>query len=107
MSDIENQRSWHKAGSLEALKGAPSIRATVEGRKIAIFAVEDGVVATTGRCPHAQGPLHNGEVDGATLTCPWHGWSFNLHSGVCDEDPELFLERFETRVDGDDILVRL
>lgn len=97
----------HRVGSLAELRSGKAMRATVAGQKIAVFAVEDGAVATNGRCPHAHGPLHNGEVEGTILTCPWHGWSFDLRSGLCEEDPELVLERYEVVVDGDDILVRL
>ncbi|MDB5714881.1 MAG: nitrogen-fixing NifU protein [Sphingomonadales bacterium] len=89
------------------LRSGKPMKATVEGQKVAIFAVGDDVVATNGRCPHAHGPLHNGEVEGTTLTCPWHGWTFDLRSGVCDEDPELVLERYDVVVEGDDILVRI
>ena len=41
------------------------------------------------------------------LTCPWHGWTFHLGTGNCEEDDSLNLQRYETIVDGDDILVRL
>lgn len=97
----------HRVGSAAAVRSGQPGKATVEGQKIALFAIGDEIVATNGRCPHAHGPLHNGEVEGETLTCPWHGWSFNLRSGACDEDPELVLERFEVVLDGDDIMVRL
>lgn len=97
----------HRVGSLAELETGKPMRANVEGTRIALF-LNDGVpVATAARCPHAQGPLHEGEVDGGILTCPWHGWTFDLGNGVCEDDPSLILQRYETVVDGDDILVRL
>jgi nitrite reductase (NADH) small subunit len=39
------------------------------------------------------------------LTCPWHGWTFDLRTGTCDEDPDLTLELYPVRIDGDDIVV--
>ncbi|HSV70718.1 MAG TPA: Rieske (2Fe-2S) protein [Methylibium sp.] len=98
---------FHCVGSVAALRGGQPISASVDGRTIAIFAVDDGVVATSGTCPHAGGPLHEGEVDGKVLTCPWHGWTFNLESGVCEDDPCMKLERYAVRIEGDDILVGL
>lgn len=97
----------YKAGSLVALRAGTGNRATVSGKKIALFEVDGRVVATQGRCPHANGPLHDGEVEGTVLTCPWHGWTFDLHSGFCEEDPELTLVRYSVRVEGDDIMVTL
>ncbi len=97
----------HRVGSLADLQSGQSMRASINGTKIAVFMVEGCPTATAGRCPHAQGPLHEGEVDGTILTCPWHGWTFDLHTGACDEDESLTLQRYETVVQGDDIMVRL
>ncbi|RIL06463.1 MAG: hypothetical protein DCC71_06560 [Proteobacteria bacterium] len=34
------------------------------------------------RCPHALGPLEDAAVDAAgAITCPWHGWRFDVASG--------------------------
>lgn len=97
----------HRVGSLADLKAGNALRANVNGTRIAVF-LNDGVpVATAGRCPHAQGPLHEGEVENGVLTCPWHGWTFDLRTGACDDDPSLVLHRYETVVESDDILVRL
>lgn len=99
--------SFHRVGSVAELRGGQSASASVEGKQIAVFAVDDEYIATSGVCPHAGGPLHDGEVEGRILTCPWHGFTFDLDSGACVDDPCLNLERFEVRIEGDDILVRL
>jgi len=100
-------QSLQRVGSLAALRSSGAFTATVAGRSVAVFAVGEAVVATQGRCPHAKGPIHQGEVIGDTLTCPWHGYSFSLRTGACEDDPDLILERFFERMAGDDILVSL
>jgi nitrite reductase (NADH) small subunit len=101
------ESSEHKIGSAASVwSGAPT-SATVNGVLVALFAVGDTIVAFNGRCPHASGPLHKGKLKGTTLSCPWHGWTFDVISGACEEDPSLVLERFAVRVDGDDVLVTL
>lgn len=95
----------HVVGSVAAVRAGQPTKANVGGCRIALFAVGDDIVATQGRCPHAFGPLHDGEVEGHILTCPWHGWTFDLKTGACDEDPDLTLARYPVRIDGDDILV--
>lgn len=98
----------HRVGSLADLKSGRSVKAEVKGRAIAAFLVEGDVVTTNGVCPHAAGPIDEGEVEGTILTCPWHGWSFDLRkNGFCAEDPSLALEIYPCTVDGDDILVLL
>lgn len=107
MSEEVVSAALHRIGSLAAVRAGQPAKATVNGKRVALFAMGDAIVATNGRCPHAHGPLHDGEVDGSILTCPWHGWSFDLRTGVCEEDPELILERYDVVIDGDDVLVRL
>lgn len=80
---------------------------TVRGHKIALFKVGDSVFATDGVCPHASGPIHCGTVAGTAVTCPWHGWAFDLRSGACTEDPDLTLRTYPVEIDGDDIMVAL
>jgi nitrite reductase (NADH) small subunit len=98
---------FQRAGSLSSLHDNGAFAAIVAGRCVAVFKVGGSVVATQGRCPHARGPIHEGEIVGEMLTCPWHGYTFSLRTGSCDDDPSLSLERYEVRVAGDDILVRV
>lgn len=104
---IISDLTYHRVGSLATLQAGEHIGATIDGQTVAVFLVDGDVIATQGTCPHASGPLHEGEVDGRNLTCPWHGWSFDLDSGVCDDDPCLQLARYPVKVQGDDVLVAL
>jgi nitrite reductase/ring-hydroxylating ferredoxin subunit len=64
------------------------------------------VFAIARACPHEGYPLEEGMVIGETITCPWHGWRFDLRSGACltaGEDTQTF----PISVDGDDVLVDL
>lgn len=92
-------------GTMTELRAGKPLRATVDGTKILVFLVEDEPVATAARCPHALGPLHQGEICGTQLICPWHGWTFNLPSGACEEDPDMFLATYKVVQEGDDIMV--
>lgn len=94
-------------GSVAALRRGKPLGVSVNGRKVAIFEVRDKIVATAGKCPHAGGPLCQGTLSGTVLTCPWHGWSYDLETGVCEEDPGLILQRYPVRVQGDDILIEV
>ncbi len=45
----------------------------VEGQKIALFRVDGRFYALSDTCTHRRGPLSEGTVEGAEVTCPWHG----------------------------------
>jgi nitrite reductase [NAD(P)H] small subunit len=55
---------------------------TVAGRRIAVFRLPDGFVALDATCPHAGGPLSDGIVADSCVSCPLHGWRFDLRSGA-------------------------
>lgn len=97
----------YRVGSLAAVSAGEPALVEANGVELALFMAEGEVVATQGQCPHAEGPLHEGEVEGCVLTCPWHGWTFDLSTGQCNEDDSMQLQRYPVRVDGDDILVSL
>ena len=68
----------------------------------AVFNVEGGFCATQARCPHRQGPLSEGVVDGSTVTCPLHGAQFNVWTGAVLHGPATDpLKTYAVTVDGD------
>ena len=48
---------------------------------IAVFCVDGEFFALDAICPHQGGPLAKGTIAGCVVTCPWHGWQFNLKTG--------------------------
>lgn len=74
------------------------VEVIVAGRTVAVANVDGRFLAVTGACPHAGGPLAEGYLEGATLTCPLHGWTFDLHTGRCHVDPAASLQRWEVSV---------
>jgi uncharacterized protein YbjT (DUF2867 family)/nitrite reductase/ring-hydroxylating ferredoxin subunit len=69
---------------------------------VAVFSVEGGFCATQARCPHRQGPLSEGTVDGSTVTCPLHGAQFNVWTGAVLRGPAKDpLKTYTVTVDGD------
>ena len=50
-------------------------------RELALFNVGGKFYATDNVCPHRGGPLGEGTLDGNVVTCPWHGWRFDVCTG--------------------------
>ncbi len=55
---------------------------TLDSQQVAVFNLGDRFVALENRCPHGGGPLADGIVGGATVTCPMHNWRICLDSGA-------------------------
>lgn len=58
-----------------------------DGRDIALFNIDGKIYALNNACPHMGGPLNEGDIEGRTVTCPWHAWQFDIPSGECDNMP--------------------
>jgi nitrite reductase [NAD(P)H] small subunit len=74
--------SWIVIGNLSDIprRGARCLE-TPDG-KIAVFrTADDRVFALDDRCPHKGGPLSQGIVHGAAVTCPLHNWVISLETG--------------------------
>jgi len=77
------------------------------GKTIALFNVEGKFHAIDNTCKHAQGPLGEGICDGNVVTCPWHGWKYNVTDGVCVTNPQVKVDTFEVQVEGDELKVKV
>jgi len=74
-------------------------------RIVALFNVDGAFYAMDGVCPHQGGPLGKGQLAGCILTCPWHGWQFDVRTGQHQLNPRLRQPAFAVRVEDDSVLV--
>lgn len=74
---------------------------------IALVNIDNTFYAVDGVCGHAGGPLCRGEIvaEEKVITCPWHGWEYDLKSGECLMDPSLSQKTFDVAIDGDDVKI--
>lgn len=79
----------------------------VGGRCVAVFNVAGRFHAIDNVCAHQRGPLAEGELDGCVVTCPWHGWTYDVTTGVSPEDPGIRVQHFDVTIAGSDLLVVL
>ena len=77
----------------------------VGGKAIALFNAEGSFYAIDNTCKHRGGPLGEGSLSGTTVTCPWHGWEYDVTSGACSMDDSIKVQKYDVKVDGDDLLI--
>ena len=77
----------------------------VNGKPVALFNVDDNFYALDNTCLHRGGPLGEGELDGKVVTCPWHGWRYDVTSGTHEMNPSIIVEKYEVKIEGDDVLM--
>ena len=77
------------------------------GKALAIFNVGGTYYAIDNTCTHRGGPLGEGDLDGTVVTCPWHGWRWDVTSGANANSPAVKVACFPVSVEGGDIFVEL
>jgi nitrite reductase/ring-hydroxylating ferredoxin subunit len=77
------------------------------GRIIALFNIDGELFAIDGICPHQGGPLGKGVLAGCIVTCPWHGFQFDVRDGQHTTSKQLRQPTFEVKVDDSAIYVDL
>ena len=79
----------------------------VNGRHVALFRLGDEFYALDNLCLHKAGPICDGDIADDVVTCPWHGWSYEIKTGTLVQDPRVGVSRHEVSIDGDAVSIRL
>jgi len=87
------------SGTADVVPGH-GIVAEVDGKTLAVFNVEGIFYAIDNTCVHRGGPLGEGDVEGNVVTCPWHGWEYNVTTGECVNNPSAKVEVYQVKVEG-------
>jgi nitrite reductase (NADH) small subunit len=77
----------------------------VEGATIALANVDGKFFAINNTCLHRGGPLAEGELNGKVVTCPWHGWQYDVTTGKLVMNPTVGVNCYPVEVRGEDIFV--
>jgi nitrite reductase (NADH) small subunit len=79
----------------------------VSGREILVIRIRHDVFAAENECPHQGSPLTAAIVRDGYISCPRHGYRFNLRDGACPDHPGCTLKVYPVQLSGDDILIDL
>lgn len=73
------------------------------GRDVALFNVEGQLHAVENDCPHRQGPLSAGQMEGTIVTCPLHRRRFDVSDGSCLTHPSAPVRAFRVKLVGEEV----
>ena len=74
--------AWIAVGGVDDVPLLEGRSVRLGARRVAVFRLADGWAAIDHACPHQGGPLADGLVGKACVTCPLHGWRFDLRTGT-------------------------
>lgn len=92
-------------GIHEAPAAGKVMEVEADGVGICLANVNGMLSALDNICPHRQGPLGQGWLEGKAVVCPWHSWTFSLKTGEAEYPVHERVDVFSVRVEGEDVLV--
>jgi nitrite reductase/ring-hydroxylating ferredoxin subunit len=97
--------SFLKAARKDEIPAGAIREFAVEGKSIALANVGGNFYAINNTCLHRGGPLGEGEVKDKVVTCPWHGWQYDVTTGKLTMNPSVGVQCYPVEVRGEDIFV--
>jgi len=79
----------------------------IDRKTIAVFNVDGILYAIDNTCLHRGGPLGEGKLEGTTVTCPWHGWKYNIATGENLTKPDKKIATYPVTVKEGGIFVEI
>ena len=98
---------WIKVAELAELPPGEIREFFVADQIVAVANVDGEIFALDGICAHQGGPLGQGQLTGCLVTCPWHGWQYDVRSGQQPLHESVRLATFQVRVEQDTILLHI
>src|SRR6266849_5518738 len=72
---------------------------------VALANVGGSFYAINNTCLHRGGPLGQGALEGKTVTCPWHGWQYDVTTGKVSQNPTVGVNCYPVEIRGEEIFV--
>jgi nitrite reductase (NADH) small subunit len=78
-----------------------------EGKTLAVFNCDGVFYAIDNTCAHRGGPLGEGDLDGTIVTCPWHGWQWDVTTGANAMNAAVKVGCYPVKVEGGSVLAEI
>ena len=104
---IRAEGDWIPAGALSDLPEGRVLSMELGGQKVILARNGASVTCYQNACAHLGFPIHDGEVESGIITCPHHGFQYDLARGECLTAPEVQLQPHAVRIVGSRVEVRI
>jgi nitrite reductase/ring-hydroxylating ferredoxin subunit len=85
-------------GPASEIPDGDSIVYNLDAIDVAVYNIEGKYYAIGVNCPHAGVVITKGIIEGSIITCPGHGYKFDIATGKCLDDNELRLAKFDLKI---------
>ncbi|MGH9711645.1 MAG: Rieske (2Fe-2S) protein [Candidatus Acidiferrales bacterium] len=97
--------TFQRAAKIEEIPVGQIREISVSGKSVAVANIDGKLFAINSVCLHHGGPLGDGELDGTLVSCPWHGWQYDVTTGRLAQQPSDGVECYSVELRGDEVFV--
>lgn len=98
---------WMRVVNTDEIEEGKGQVVEVGEKCLAVFNVDGAFHAIDNTCLHRGGPLGEGELEQDTVTCPWHGWEYNVKTGLCLNNPSSHIKTYPTKIENGEVMVEI
>jgi nitrite reductase (NADH) small subunit len=96
-----------RAGKVGEIPAGTIQEVHLDGKAVALANVAGRFHAINNSCLHRGGPLGQGPLEGKVVTCPWHGWQYDVTSGKGVQNETVKVDCYEVEVRGEEIFIKM
>lgn len=100
---LDEKSGWHVLGKLDEINEGAT-RISVEDREVFIYRQGEQVRVYDSHCPHQVTNIPFLALSKNVLTCPKHGWKFDITNGECIANGDRPLKQYRTRIENGEVL---
>jgi nitrite reductase/ring-hydroxylating ferredoxin subunit len=96
--------------TLLAAKNLPpgeAAEVVADGQIFAVYNIDGAFRVIDGICAHAGGPLGKGALNGTIVTCPWHGWQYDVSTGRNCLTASICQQTYPVQVEDGQVVIEL
>ncbi|MGI9471465.1 MAG: Rieske (2Fe-2S) protein [Rubripirellula sp.] len=102
-----DEAGWVEVAVSDSVGDDAAIEVIVQGQILALFRHDGQLFALDGMCAHQGGPIAEGVVEHGCVTCPWHGWQYELATGIQTINRQPLQQTYEVREQEGRIEIRI
>ncbi|HLW80590.1 MAG TPA: Rieske 2Fe-2S domain-containing protein [Candidatus Acidoferrales bacterium] len=99
--------AFERAAKREEIPAGQIREFRVNGKAVAIANVDGKLFAINSVCLHHGGPLGEGDLEGSVVSCPWHGWQYDVTTGKLTQEPASGVDCYPVELRNGEVYVDL
>ncbi|MDZ7963180.1 MAG: NifU family protein [Aulosira sp. DedQUE10] len=106
-SSLQKGSTWVKVTTIEKVPESGILAVSFAGNSLILYRHGINIICYQNACAHLGHPLDQGKIENGILTCPSHGFKYNLETGECLTIPDVSLQLYPLQIKEGKVFVKM